>query len=263
MNGLIQRKTSPHKKIKMGKRDSRSKRRAIPLLFSLSAIMLVAPIGSEIAWANAKERYVTGIPVPLSVKPERASRKNLQLIPAGDQVTLTSAKSRNGFVQIITASGITGWLPERYLSKQPLHSFPSNQAKEMQQNRLQLELENSRLKKQLGSTKQEKSVLESELKEAAEHNRRQKQKLQSVRYANADALKTQTANHALRDRIRAQQRELEGFRQENNALKDRKERDWFLTGGGVAVIGILIGMLLSRSQSTFRKKPENWNQLNL
>ena len=41
-------------------------------------------------------------------------------------------------------------------------------------------------------------------------------------------------------------KETELLRQENQVLKDRAKKDWFLAGAGVMLIGIVMGLLVSR-----------------
>ena len=46
--------------------------------------------------------------------------------------------------------------------------------------------------------------------------------------------------------VLASGKETELLRQENQVLKDRAKKDWFLAGAGVMLIGIVVGLLVSR-----------------
>ena len=50
--------------------------------------------------------------------------------------------------------------------------------------------------------------------------------------------------------------EMQLVSQENQILKDRSDRDWFVAGAGVIFIGILLGLLLPKFRSS---KKNSWS----
>ena len=74
----------------------------------------------------------------------------------------------------------------------------------------------------------------------------------------AKPLKIATENRTLHEQLSAA-RELEAtLRDENRRLRGRSARNWFLTGGGVLLGGILMGLLLPHIRLGRRRR---WNEL--
>ncbi|MEW6353261.1 MAG: hypothetical protein AB1469_03030 [Pseudomonadota bacterium] len=53
-------------------------------------------------------------------------------------------------------------------------------------------------------------------------------------------------SQTLQTRINALEKELRVLRDMNERLRDRSEREWFATGVGAIVVGLLIGLILSK-----------------
>ncbi|MBC8518950.1 MAG: TIGR04211 family SH3 domain-containing protein [Gammaproteobacteria bacterium] len=195
--------------------------------------------------ASGAERYLSGIPVPLRAEPDRSSRL-LQLLPAGEYVSLGN-ESKNGFTLITTNSGVRGWVTSRYLTKRsPLPATAKSSQIESNQKQMKIKLENSRLKTRITSIQQEKRILESEIQKLKESSHRANQEVDTIRDISESALEMENENHLLRDQVRVQKRDLEALQQENKALQDRKDRDWFLVGSMVSILALLIGFSISR-----------------
>ncbi len=205
--------------------------------------------------ASAAERYISGIPIPLRAEPDSSNRQIIQLLSVGDSVSLNNS-SKNGFSSVTTTAGKRGWIPSRYLSKTPpltstAGSQPVNgRAAADNQKQVQIKLENSRLKSRVASIKQEKQILESEIQKLKEVARKATQEVEAIRGVSGNALELENQNHVLRDQVRVQKRELDALQQENGALQDRKDRDWFLVGVLVTFLALLTGFLLSRVRSS-------------
>jgi len=56
----------------------------------------------------------------------------------------------------------------------------------------------------------------------------------------------------------AMERELQTLTQENESLRDRSHRDWFMVGSGVTIAGIILGLILPRIR--FRRR-SSWDTL--
>ncbi len=190
---------------------------------------------------QAAERYVAGIPIPLRAAPDATNRQILQLLPVGEQVKLGKEK-KNGFSKIITHSGTEGWIPTRYLSEKS----PVTTSKEGTQKQVQYELEINRLKSTISSMQQERQILETEAQKLKENIHRANLEVNTIRDVSSNALELEQQNEALHNQLRTQKRELEVLSQENAALQDRRERDWFMTGASVVLLSLFSGFFLAR-----------------
>ena len=52
------------------------------------------------------------------------------------------------------------------------------------------------------------------------------------------------------------ERQLQTLQQENEGLKDRTARDWFMVGAAVVLLGIIVGLIIPRIR--WRKK-SSWD----
>lgn len=202
-----------------------------------SLLLLLTP-----TLVTAAERYISGIPIPLRAEPDPANRQILQLLPVGSKV-VTDNKQKNSFSKITTDSGIHGWIPTRYLTENaPTTSAGSG----TEQKQVKYELEINRLKGTISSIQQERQIIEAEVQKLKEHIRRANLEVTTIRGVSSNALELEKENTRLRGERRTEQRKLEVLQQENVALQDRKERNWFLMGALVVLFSLLSGFFLSR-----------------
>ncbi|HIJ24486.1 MAG: TIGR04211 family SH3 domain-containing protein [Gammaproteobacteria bacterium] len=199
--------------------------------------------------SQAAERYITGIPIPLRAEPDSANRQILQLLPVGEKVKLGKSQ-KNNFQRVTTQSGIQGWIPNRYLSEtSPIVSADSG-TPGAPQKRVQYELEINRLNGIVSSMQQEKQIIESELQKLQEQVRRANIEVNTIRDVNASSIELENQNSLMRGALRTEKRKLAVLEQENVALQERKERDWFLLGALLVMVSLLSGFFLARVRST-------------
>ena len=86
--------------------------------------------------------------------------------------------------------------------------------------------------------------------------RRVSQELAEIKRTASSALAIDSENKDLKSRLVALERNLQTLQQENESLKDRTARDWFMLGAGVLLIGILVGLIIPRIR--WRKK-SSWD----
>ena len=72
----------------------------------------------------------------------------------------------------------------------------------------------------------------------------------------ASALAIDSENKDLKSRLVSLERQLQTVQQENESLKDRTARDWFMVGAAVVLLGIIIGLIIPKIR--FRKK-SSWD----
>ena len=82
------------------------------------------------------------------------------------------------------------------------------------------------------------------------------QELEEIRRTASSALAIDAENDELKSRIVAYERQAQTLQQENEGLKDRTARDWFMVGAGVVILGMVIGLIIPRIR--WRKK-SSWD----
>ena len=106
------------------------------------------------------------------------------------------------------------------------------------------------------SLKTEKSTIEQANSTMDADYRKVSQELAEIKRTASSALAIDSENKDLKSRLVALERNLQTLQQENENLKDRTARDWFMVGAGVVLIGILVGLIIPRIR--WRKK-SSWD----
>lgn len=154
------------------------------------------------------------------------SRKDkvVKTLEPGTPLKVLKKNTKIGYARVQLEGGEIGWLPTRVLTstepppppkpETPPPLIPETPAKSPQQ--LQAEVDN----------------LQTEL--------------QAVRQASANVLRIQAERDQLQESVISLRKELETALREKSVLNDDQKQAWFLIGGGVLFIGILLGVLLPR-----------------
>jgi SH3 domain protein len=154
-----------------------------------------------------------------------------------------------GYTQVRLPDGMEGWVRTQYLVDEPIAADKlanaENKLARTQEklNKAEEELktlrkENNQLGANLGKLKSEHTAASKELETLNQLASRPKQLAQE--------------NTELRKQFEQISDELNLTKQENQVLKDRSKRNWFLAGAGVVILGMLIGLIIPKLR--FQKK---------
>jgi SH3 domain protein len=105
------------------------------------------------------------------------------------------------------------------------------------------------LQEEMSSVEKERQNLDSEHRDVS-------QQLAEIKRTASSALAIDSENKELKSRMVALERSLQTVQQENENLKDRTARDWFMVGAGVVLLGIIVGLIIPRIR--WRKK-SSWD----
>ncbi|MGR9086539.1 MAG: TIGR04211 family SH3 domain-containing protein [Gammaproteobacteria bacterium] len=207
-------------------------------ILSASIIMLWV-LGS----AQAKTVYVTDN-INLSLRSEESEKgKVMKLLPTGTPLTVISQNKKSGFSRVRLQTGEEGFFPTRSTMKEPPSRF---QLETATKNLSAIKTENASLKAELESLK--KALTPDTTLEQSLANERDllSRELDELKKTAANAIQIKEERDELQEHVVNIERELEQLKLDNKALKDSTEQDWFLYGGAVAFIGVLLGFILPR-----------------
>jgi SH3 domain protein len=176
-----------------------------------------------------------------------------RMLRSGTPVEVLAVDTKSGYTQIRTKSGKEGWVLSRFLmngraARERLATAEKNLA--------ELELENRKLTTVMATLTEEKSGLETNLQELEGQSRGVSQELSEIKRTASSALAIDSENKELKGRMVSLERQLQTVQQENEALKDRTARDWFMVGAAVILLGIIVGLIIPKIR--FRKK-SSWD----
>jgi SH3 domain protein len=176
-----------------------------------------------------------------------------RMLRSGTPVEVLATDKKSGYTQVRTKSGKEGWVLSRFLmngraARERLATAEKNLA--------ELELENRKLTTAMATLTEEKSGLETNLQELEGQSRGVNQELSEIKRTASSALAIDSENKELKGRMVSLERQLQTVQQENEALKDRTARDWFMVGAAVILLGIIVGLIIPKIR--FRKK-SSWD----
>ena len=179
----------------------------------------------------------------------------LRMLPSGTALEILEVDQENGYSRVRTSSGVEGWVLSRFLMQ---GRAARDQLADAEKKLARLELENRKLSASLEDLQKTKGSIDTEREQLVKENRKLSQELEEIRRAASSALAIDAENKELKSRIVAYERQAQSLQQENEGLKDRTARDWFMVGAGVVILGMIIGLIIPRIR--WRKK-SSWGDL--
>jgi SH3 domain protein len=221
----------------------------------MRAIKLLALVCSTCLYtgiALAETNYVSDQLEVTLRSGKSTSHSIIRMLRSGTPVEILEVDKDSGYT-MVRALGKEGWVLSRYLMKGPV---PRDQLANAEKKLAELELENRKMMTAMQSLKQEKSTIEQASSSMDTDYRKVSQELAEIKRTASSALAIDSENKDLKSRLVALERNLQTLQQENENLKDRTARDWFMVGAGVVLIGILVGLIIPRIR--WRKK-SSWD----
>jgi SH3 domain protein len=215
-----------------------------------SFFILLITFGS----AQADTVYVTDN-LNLSLRSEENNTsKAVKLLPTGTPMTVLEENKSTGFMHVRLNDGTEGYIPIRNTMKEP----PSRaQLDVVNKSLAALQSENATLKAELATVKESitpGTTLEQSLATERDHLSRE---LNELKKTAASTIELKNQRDELQERVVNVERELQQFKLENQALQDTANQDWFLYGGILALIGVVLGFILPKL--SWRRSRSSWD----
>jgi SH3 domain protein len=203
--------------------------------------------------AVAETRYVSDT-LEITMRSGKGTSFGItRMLRSGTPVEVLGVDKKSGYTQVRTNSGKEGWVLSRFLMK---GQAARDRLATAEKNLAELELENRKLTTAMAALNEEKGTLESNLQKLEGESRGVSQELAEIKRTASSALTIDSENKDMKGRIVSLERQLQTVQQENETLKDRTARDWFMVGAAVVLLGIIVGLIIPKIR--FRKK-SSWD----
>ncbi|MDX2457956.1 MAG: TIGR04211 family SH3 domain-containing protein [Gammaproteobacteria bacterium] len=203
--------------------------------------------------AVAETRYISDT-LEITMRSGKGTNFGItRMLRSGTAVQVLAVDDKSGYTQVRTKSGKEGWVLSRFLMN---GQAARERLATAEKNLAELELENRKLTTAMATLTEEKGGLEANLQELEGQSRGVSQELSEIKRTASSALTIDSENKELKGRMVSLERQLQTVQQENEALKDRTARDWFMVGAAVILLGILVGLIIPKIR--FRKK-SSWD----
>ncbi|MCZ6497518.1 MAG: TIGR04211 family SH3 domain-containing protein [Gammaproteobacteria bacterium] len=170
----------------------------------------------------------------------------------GDAVEVLQANAETGYTRVRIQSGVEGWVLGRYLVATPVSQdrliIAESDLAEAQATVATLEGSVAMLAAEL-------EVTGRRLEETETENASLTKELADLRAASENVLSIRDQNESLRRRLNERNEEAELLAIDNDRLRNRATRDWFVAGAGVLLAGIIVGIIAPRLR---RRRRSQW-----
>lgn len=210
--------------------------------------LMIAVSASSVTYSSAAlsevqsgyTHYVTdSIEIPFRSQPGY-KYKILRMLKSGTKVTILEVND-DGWARLIynhNGKDIEGWMPSSVLQSQPIAKV------EVQKQDRKI----AKIEKELNQLNLEKNTLQSrfnetakELKEVKQDNFELNKQLEEIKAISGNAIQLNNENKQMAQQIEKLNNENAIMKEQIDQAKDVVQRQWFLTGGGVLLLGLLLG----------------------
>lgn len=193
--------------------------------------------------ALAETRYVSDR-LEITLRTGTSTQHSIvRMLPSGMRLELLERDADSGYARVRTPDGAEGWVLARYLMDQPAGrdrvAAASERAASLELRVTDLAAQVEALSAERDALQAQRDGLESELAEV-------RSELERIRRVSASAVELDNANRELRTRVAAAEQDGTLLRAEIAELKRNTQRDWFVAGAGVLLLGLVLGIVLPR-----------------
>lgn len=218
-------------------------------------LLVLCLLGFAVTSAIAQTAYVSDR-LEVTLRTGTSTQHTIvRMLPSGTRLNVLEADPATGYSRVRTADGTEGWVLTRYLMERPA----AREQVAVATTRVEsLETRASELASELDAASGERDALLAERDGLAAELDEVRAELERIRRVSASAVELDTVNRELRTRLVAAEQVGDGLRAEIAMLKRNTQRDWFLAGAGVLVLGLVLGIVVPRLRLRQRSR---WGDL--
>ena len=162
---------------------------------------------------------------------------------SGTQLEVLERDAESGYSRVRTTGGTEGWVLTRYLMAEP---SAREQLATLTTQLNEAANAGDSLESQLAGIRSQYATATNQIQSLERDKAQLEQELADIRRTAANALSLDRQNTELRQSLADAEIQVATLEQENRALTSQSTRYWFMTGGGLVVVGILLGLWLPR-----------------
>ena len=165
------------------------------------------------------------------------------MLKSGTALEVLEDSGDTGYSLVRLPSGTEGWVLSRFLVNQPV---ARDVLPDVQRRYAALVESSKSTSAKLNASSSSLSGLEKERDTLRSENEQLAKQLHEVREKASDVLNIDKQNSALRQRVTTLEGENDQLSILNEELSNRRTLEWFMAGGGVLFVGLLLGLILPR-----------------
>ena len=200
-------------------------------------------------------RYVTD-QLEITMRSGQSTKHQIvRMLPSGNSLEVIEVDDETKYTRVRTADGEEGWVLSRYLDDIPSARERLTRATDLFESTKE---KNTQLAKTVSDLRKEKAALASELKTLQDISKQQETDLNHIKRVSANAIAIDNKNQSLTTQLQQLQSDYDNAQQLASNLQNASDRDWFIVGAGIILLGILIGLIIPKIHW---KKKSAWGTL--
>jgi SH3 domain protein len=218
-------------------------------------LLVLCLLALAAAAADAQTLYVSDR-LEITLRTGTSTQHSIvRMLPSGTPLTVLEVDAGAGYTRVRTGEGTDGWVLSRYLMDRPA---AREQLAALTARAQTLDGRTGELGTVVADLTEERDTLLAERDGLGAELEDVRAELERIRRLSAAAVELDTVNRELRSRLAAAEQAGDGLRAEIAVLKRNTQRDWFLAGAGVLLLGIVLGVVVPRLRVRRRSR---WGDL--
>lgn len=210
-------------------------------IFPSAACSLIGLLA--VSFASAESGWVSDeFEITLRSGPSTSNAIQL-MVGSGMELEILERDADSGYSRVQTPGGTEGWVLTRYLMSEP---SAREQLRTLGSQLSSATTRGSSLNTQLSSIRGEYDSAQDRITTLEREKAALEQDLAEIRRTAANVLAINDENESQRDELMNAGIRVDMLEQENRTLSTAATRSWFMAGGLVLVIGIILGLWLPR-----------------
>lgn len=203
------------------------------------------------AAASAQSAWVSDeFEVTLRTGPSTSNTIEL-MVPSGTQLQILEEVPESGYTRVRTGGGTEGWVLTRYLMDEP---SAREQLEMLSRQLTDANEEGASMDAQLGAIRNEYDAANRMIRGLEADNAELQGQLQDISSRAANTLAIDRQNQELQQKLTDAEIRISVLEQEKDRLASQSNRNWFITGSAVLIVGVLLGLVLPRMKFQRRSR---------
>jgi SH3 domain protein len=212
------------------------------LFVSLSALILLLSFST---WAATTVYVSDELTIPLRSGTSN-SHRIIKFLPSGAKLNVIETNEDNSYTKVSAEGGKEGWVETTHIMKarSAREQLPGLQAKTKELRSIVKEL------------KEKKSQLEQRIKKIDEDNQALADRIQELREVAAEPAAIADKNRRLTEQLEKVDAKNAVLEEDNERLSNVDIKLWFVVGGGVALLSVILGLIIPGFN--WGRKKDSW-----
>lgn len=204
------------------------------IIWTLLLMCFLVPV------SYAKTQYVTDVLYITLRSGPGDEFKVLKAMKTGTKLEVVE-ENDDGYSLVTTETGEEGWARTKYLVDEPVAML---ELIALQSNMDAIKKEYDELKQKSATSREKIKELEKDRKRLESTNANLANENAKMKTISAKPMELSKHNEELKAANESNESQIASLEEENRKYKENTARDWFLAGGGVLVLGLIIGLIL-------------------